>query len=115
MKDFKDTRCFEYVLCCSMGKGAQGEVRDREQAFMWDEIRKHRNPDDTWVVLENKVYDVSNFKKRHPGGWQLLEDHAGQDATVRHPRRSTHYRARHQNIAASLFNLYELKICMLCG
>ena len=66
-----------------MGKGAQGEVRDREQQFMWEEIRKHRKPDDTWVVLEGKVYDVTNFKKRHPGGWQLMEDHAGQDATVR--------------------------------
>ena len=51
-----------------MGKGAQGEVRDREQQFMWEEIRKHRKPDDTWVVLEGKVYDVTNFKKRHPGG-----------------------------------------------
>ena len=67
-----------------MGKGAQGEVRDREQQFMWEEIRKHRKPDDTWVVLEGKVYDVTNFKKRHPGGWQLMEDHAGQDATVRY-------------------------------
>ena len=69
-----------------MGKGGNiGDtttVRDRETPYAWDEIRKHSTENDTWIVLEGRVYDVSNFKKRHPGGWQLMEDHAGQDASV---------------------------------
>ena len=73
-------------MCCSMGKGGNiGDtttVRDRETPYAWDEIRKHSTENDTWIVLEGRVYDVSNFKKRHPGGWQLMEDHAGQDASV---------------------------------
>ena len=66
-----------------MGKGGDaGPTVDRETPYTWEEIRKHTTQDDTWIVLEGGVYDVSNFKKRHPGGWLLMEDHAGQDATV---------------------------------
>ena len=69
----------------SMGKGGNlGESRthDRDTAYEWEEIRKHTSEDSTWIVLENNVYDVTNFKKRHPGGFQIMEDHAGQDASV---------------------------------
>lgn len=35
----------------------------------------------TVVILDNLVYDVTNFKASHPGGPELLEGVNGQDAT----------------------------------
>lgn len=40
----------------------------------------HDKQDDCWLVVRNKVYDVSSFTKDHPGGPVILA-FAGRDAT----------------------------------
>ena len=40
-----------------------------------DEIFDHRTKDSLWLLIDNKVYDVTNFK--HPGGKQILLANAG--------------------------------------
>lgn len=37
-------------------------------------------------MVDRKVYDVSKFAKRHPGGSRVIGHYAGQDATVRRRR-----------------------------
>lgn len=48
----------------------------------WDEISKHTEVGDCWIVIEGKVYDVSEFMKRHPGGRWIILEQAGKDATA---------------------------------
>jgi len=45
----------------------------------WAEITKHRSPDDAWLMVHNKVYDVSGWHD-HPGG-DVIFTAAGDDAT----------------------------------
>ncbi|KAF5395433.1 Cytochrome b5 Heme/Steroid binding domain protein [Paragonimus heterotremus] len=47
----------------------------------WSEIEKHTTVTDRWIVIENKVYDITKFQNRHPGGRKILGHFAGQDAT----------------------------------
>ena len=61
---------------------------DRERAhamptYTWDEVRKHTTKDDTWIVIDGLVYDVTKWKYKHPGGQKMLTNQAGQDSTVR--------------------------------
>ena len=49
--------------------------------FNWDEIATHNTEKDAWLVLENKVYNVTSWAKRHPGGKELILAFAGQDGT----------------------------------
>ncbi|KAJ6654145.1 hypothetical protein lerEdw1_007413 [Lerista edwardsae] len=53
--------------------------------FTWEEIalRNGRGPPpgDRWLVIDRKVYDISRFHKRHPGGSRVISGYAGQDAT----------------------------------
>ena len=44
------------------------------------EIFDHNTKDSLWLLIDKKVYDVTNFK--HPGGKQILLQNAGQDATT---------------------------------
>lgn len=41
------------------------------------------NGNEHWIVIKNNVYDVSSYMKRdlHPGGNEVLQKYAGQDAT----------------------------------
>jgi fatty acid desaturase 2 (delta-6 desaturase) len=34
------------------------------------------------LLIENKVYDITNWAKRHPGGGKILGHFSGEDATV---------------------------------
>ncbi|KAJ7223990.1 cytochrome b5-like heme/steroid binding domain-containing protein [Mycena rebaudengoi] len=45
------------------------------------ELREHSTKDNLWVLLHEKVYDVSKFLDEHPGGDEVILAEASQDAT----------------------------------
>eukprot|EP00440_Ansanella_granifera_P026452 gb/GFBE01028734.1/.p1 GENE.gb/GFBE01028734.1/~~gb/GFBE01028734.1/.p1 ORF type:complete len:139 (+),score=34.25 gb/GFBE01028734.1/:1-417(+) len=45
------------------------------------ELAAHSKSGDTWIAIHGLVYDVTKFVPEHPGGGQLIEDVAGQDAS----------------------------------
>lgn len=47
----------------------------------YDEISKHSNKDDCWVIIHGKAYDVTSFLDEHPGGSGIILKYAGKDAT----------------------------------
>lgn len=49
--------------------------------FSWEEIAKHNNENDCWVVMYDKVLDVTKFLNEHPGGLDPIKDMACQDIT----------------------------------
>ncbi|KAI3657601.1 hypothetical protein MP638_005805 [Amoeboaphelidium occidentale] len=46
-----------------------------------EEIAKHSKPDDLWLIIHNKVYDLTSFLHDHPGGSAILLKYGGKDAT----------------------------------
>nr|ATI22172.1 delta-5 desaturase 3 [Brachionus koreanus]QBO56254.1 fatty acid desaturase 5/6-3 [Brachionus koreanus] len=66
-----------------MGKGGKVDQTETDLAddqklkvYKWQEIKQNK-----WIVIDNLVYDVSRFSRKHPGGERLMLNHAGQDAT----------------------------------
>ena len=53
------------------------------KTFTLQEVQKHNTSGDLWIVVDGKVYDISNFAEKHPGGQAPLEDNmvAGQDVS----------------------------------
>lgn len=48
--------------------------------FSMEEIAKHDNAQSCWLLIDNKVYDVTQFIPNHPGGAEILKG-CGKDAT----------------------------------
>ncbi|XP_073869549.1 fatty acid desaturase 3 isoform X3 [Macaca fascicularis] len=59
--------------------------------FCWEQIRAHDQPGDKWLVIERRVYDISRWAQRHPGGSRLIGHHGAEDATDA-------FRAFHQDL-----------------
>lgn len=49
--------------------------------FTLDEIAKHNNEQDCWVIIRDIVYDLTKFLPDHPGGKKAIMLFAGKDAT----------------------------------
>ncbi|KAJ2083664.1 Cytochrome b5 [Coemansia sp. RSA 988] len=45
------------------------------------EISKHNKREDIWIVINGHVYDVTGFLDEHPGGEEVILEHAGIDAS----------------------------------
>lgn len=63
-----------------------GEVREWSLA----EVAQHNKPEDLFMVVQNKVYDVTDFVEDHPGGADTIAKHPGKDNTegfsgIQHP------------------------------
>lgn len=46
-----------------------------------DEIALHCKKNDCWIVIHSKVYDITDYLEKHPGGSSILLGCAGRDAT----------------------------------
>lgn len=49
--------------------------------FRKEEIVQHKDKNSCWIILHDKVYDVSKFLDEHPGGEEVLLEQGGKDAT----------------------------------
>lgn len=47
-----------------------------------DAVAQHDDYSDCWVVIYDRVYDVTSFLQDHPGGADVIMDYAGRDATL---------------------------------
>ncbi|KAJ7110075.1 FMN-dependent dehydrogenase-domain-containing protein [Mycena epipterygia] len=50
---------------------------------MWslEQVAEHNSPASCWVIIQNSVYDVTDFLQEHPGGAKIILKYAGRDAT----------------------------------
>lgn len=72
-----------------MGGGGQlteqGETGSKRAGcvYTWEEVQSHSSRTDQWLVIDRKVYNTTQWAKRHPGGFHVISHYAGQDATVK--------------------------------
>ncbi|KAG1681754.1 Cytochrome B5-like protein [Nymphon striatum] len=50
-------------------------------SYTKDQVSQHCSCEDVWIICDEKVYDVTDYVKVHPGGDAILKQ-AGKDATV---------------------------------
>ncbi|TGZ77670.1 putative cytochrome b5 reductase [Ascodesmis nigricans] len=53
-----------------------------ETIYTLQDVGEHTSKDDLWIVVHNKVYNVSSYMDNHPGGASILQEVAGTDATA---------------------------------
>uniref|UniRef100_UPI00358FF24D cytochrome b5-like n=1 Tax=Myxine glutinosa TaxID=7769 RepID=UPI00358FF24D len=49
--------------------------------YTLEEVQQHNTCKENWIIIHNKVYDVTKLLLEHPGGEEVLLEHGGLDAT----------------------------------
>ncbi len=47
------------------------------KSYTWKEVAKHNSLESAWVAVEGKVYDVTKWAAKHPGGDEYIKIAAG--------------------------------------
>ncbi|XP_053198144.1 cytochrome b5 [Scomber japonicus] len=62
-----------------------GESEERSpdglKYYRLSEVEEQNTFKSTWIIIHNKVYDVTKFLEEHPGGEEVLREQAGGNAT----------------------------------
>ncbi|XP_058878524.1 cytochrome b5-like [Acipenser ruthenus] len=61
--------------------GKKEESENQVKYYRLEEIQQHNSYKSTWLIIHNKIYDVTKFLEEHPGGEEVLGEQAGGDAT----------------------------------
>ncbi|KAJ6634887.1 Cytochrome b5 [Pseudolycoriella hygida] len=78
-------------------------VLDEEKCrpiYSLSEVADHDTYDDCWIVLYDRVYNVTEFLHQHPGGIEMILEYAGRDGSVA-------FRG-HSKLAIESLKLYEI-------
>eukprot|EP00064_Thunnus_orientalis_P023252 superscaffoldBa00008607_g23485 len=62
-----------------------GETEERSpdgvRYYRLSEVEEQNTFKSTWIIIHNKIYDVTKFLEEHPGGEEVLREQAGGNAT----------------------------------
>ncbi|XP_057699326.1 cytochrome b5 [Corythoichthys intestinalis] len=56
-------------------------LKDGVKYYTLEDVQLHNKSNDTWLIIHDKLYDVTSFLEEHPGGEEVLLEQAGSDAT----------------------------------
>ncbi|KAL2609276.1 hypothetical protein R1flu_027849 [Riccia fluitans] len=61
-----------------------------KRSYTVEEVAKHNSEKSVWLIVKNKVYDVTEYLSEHPGGESMLNNAGGENTKgfygPQHPR-----------------------------
>ena len=55
---------------------------NRKPTYTRAEVALHNKRDDLWIIIYGRVYNVTKWAYKHPGGKEIMQNYGGEDASV---------------------------------
>jgi len=66
----------------SQAEASPTEASSEEAALTAATVATHSTVSDCWTIIDGKVYDITSYIPRHPGGQENIVDACGADGTA---------------------------------
>lgn len=96
---------FKSFIQAAIAKAPKSVVETK--LYSLDEIAQHGTDTDCWLAIEGKVYNVTDFVSKHPGGKAILNG-CGRDATTLFNERPTNSKGPHPDQAKEVMKEYYI-------
>ena len=80
--EFHEEDSFGSVDSGVAGWGVETDPETGLEVISLEEVGRHDTREDGWMVIYDKVYDITEFLEEHPGGEDVLMEYLGYDATM---------------------------------
>lgn len=64
------------------GPNSSQQQKSNLKKYTWSEVIKHKTHEDCWIVVKGKVYDVTSWIPKHPGGEMMIMSNGGRESTA---------------------------------
>lgn len=71
-------------------------------------VAEHNTPDDCWLVINNNIYNISDYIGTHPSGEKNIIDYCGKEATAVFETRPTGSGTPHSDSARETLAKYYI-------
>jgi len=83
------------------------------QKFSLEDVAKHSTEGDCWIIIEGKVYNITSYFGKHPGGNDTMSATCGKDATNAYKTRDSYAtssgsKTEHSKRAQNLLDNYYI-------
>lgn len=79
-----------------------------DTSYSLQDIAMHNTAEDCWMIIDNKVYDFTNYLKMHPSGAASMTPYCGADGTQGYDTKDKKQPTPHSSTADSLLKDYYL-------
>lgn len=84
--------------------GTTSSPQKTNQTYTTNDVSAHSSSKDCWLIIQDKVYDVTDFLSSHPGGAQEILPYCGKEASRAFATQGG--RGGHSSTAESMLNDY---------
>jgi len=88
---------------------------DGKRMFTREEVAEHNKSTDGWIIVDDKVYNVTTWIPLHPGGEKLIIDVLGKDATLAFRGTLTHSRYAYAKLDEFMIGYITTKRRFTCN
>jgi nitrate reductase (NAD(P)H) len=82
-------------------------VPDGKKGIPMETVAAHANPEDCWMVINNNIYNVTDYVASHPGG-KAISAGCGKDATELFETRPKGSQTPHSDKARDIMAKYYI-------
>lgn len=72
---------YQYQTNAAKSNDSQIEQQPTLPAYSTEQVAAHNTASDCWIIVNTRVYNVTNFIAIHPGGADRILNQCGSDAT----------------------------------
>lgn len=66
---------------CSLTEGSDQARKESPKSLSLVDVSSHKTIDDCWIVVDDGVYDITDYIKNHPTPPEVITSSCGKDAT----------------------------------